>query len=76
MFDRSNNTDAFDVEMDVPVLQEESSFKMMGLTFFSKLGWGSCIVSIAKTAFEKIQVLICFKFLSPEVALYLLYSHA
>ena len=76
MFDRSNNTDAFDVEMDVPVLQEESSFKMMGFTFFSKSGWGSGIFSIAKTAFKKIQVLIRFKVLSPEVALYLLYSHA
>ena len=43
----------------------------MGLTF-SKLDWGSYIISIAKTAFKKIGALIRFmKFLSPEVALYL-----
>ena len=41
---------------------------MLGLTFSSKLDWGSCIVSIAKAASKKIGAL---KFLSPEVALYL-----
>ena len=45
---------------------------MLGLTFFSKLDWGSYIMSIAKTAFKKTGALICSKkFLSPEVALYL-----
>ena len=45
---------------------------MLGLTFFSKLGWGSYIVSIAKTASKKAGALIlCMKFLSPEVVLYL-----
>ena len=45
---------------------------MLGLAFSSKLDWGSCIVSIAKTATKKIGALICsMKFLSPEVALYL-----
>ena len=35
-------------------------------------GWGSYIISIAKTASKKIRILICsIKFLSPEVALYL-----
>ena len=44
---------------------------MLGLTFSSKLDWGSCIISIAKTASKKIGALICsMKFLSPEVALY------
>ena len=48
------------------------SFKMLGLTFYSKLGWGSYIISIAKTAFKKFGALICsMKFLSPEVVLYL-----
>ena len=71
-FDRSNNTGAIDVKMDGFVLEEKSSFKILGLTFFSKLDWGSCIISIAKTASRKIGVLIRFmKFLSPEVALYL-----
>ena len=45
---------------------------MLGLTFSSELGWGSYIVSIAKTASKKIEGLIrSIKFLSPEVALYL-----
>ena len=58
--------------MDESVLEEKSSFKMLGLTFSSKLDWGSYIISIAKTASKKIGALICsMKFLSPEVALYL-----
>ena len=45
---------------------------MLGLTFSSKLDWGSYIISIAKTASKKIGALIrSVKFLSPEVALYL-----
>ena len=45
---------------------------MLGLTFFSKLDWGSYIISIIKTASKKIGTLICsMKFLSLEVALYL-----
>ena len=58
--------------MDGSVLEEKTSFKMLGLTFSSKLDWGSYIVSIAKTASRKIGALICsMKVLSPEVALYL-----
>ena len=58
--------------MDWSVLEEKSSFKMLGLTFPSNLGCGSYIISIAKTASRKIGALICsMKFLSPEVALYL-----
>ena len=54
------------------VLEEKSSFKMLGLTFSSKLDWGSYMISIAKTASKKIGALIhSMKFLSPEVALYL-----
>ena len=46
--------------------------KILGLTFSSKLGWGSYVISIAKTASKKIGALILsMKFLSPEVALYL-----
>ena len=57
--------------MDGSVLEEKSSFKMLGLTS-SKLDWGSYIISIAKTASKKIGALIhSMKFLSPEVALYL-----
>ena len=71
-FDWSKNTGAVDVKMDGSVLEEETSFKMLGLTFSSKLDWGSYIVSFAKTASKKIGALIgSMKFLSPEVALYL-----
>ena len=71
-FDQSNNTAVIDVKMNGSVLEEESSFKMLGLTFSSKLDWGSYIVSIAETAPKKIRALIrSMKFLSPEVALYL-----
>ena len=58
--------------MEGSVLEEKSSCKMLGLTFSFKLDWRSYIISIAKTAFKKIGVLIpSVKFLSPEVALYL-----
>ena len=71
-FDRSNNNCSIDVKMDGFVLEEKLSFKMLGLTFSSKLDWGSYIISIAKTASKKIGALIrSIKFLSPEVALYL-----
>ena len=59
------------MKMDGSVLEEKSSFKMLGLTFSSKLDWGSYIISIAKTASKKIGPLIrSMKFLSPEIALY------
>ena len=45
---------------------------MLGLTFSSKLGWGSYIISITKTASKKIGALIrSMNCRSPEVALYL-----
>ena len=70
--DWSNNTDAINVEMDGSVLEANSSFKMLGLTFSSKLDWGFYIISIAKTTSKKIGTLICsMKFHSPEVVLYL-----
>ena len=72
LFDWSNNTGAINVEMGESVLEEKSSFKMLCLTFSSKLDWGSYIISIAKTASKKIEPLIrSMKFLSLEVALYL-----
>ena len=71
-FDRSNNNSSIDVKMGGSILEEKSSFKMLRLTFSSKLDWGSYITSIAKTASKKIGALIrSMKFLSPEVALYL-----
>ena len=52
-FDCSKNTGDIDVKMDGSVLEEKTSFKMLGLTFSSKLYWGSYVVSIAKTASKK-----------------------
>ena len=72
LFDQSNNTGAIDVKMDGSFLGENSSFKVLGLTFSSKLDWGSYIIPIAKTASKKIRALIrSMKFLSAEDALYL-----
>ena len=46
--------------------------KMLGLTFSSKSGWGSYIISIAKAATKKIgSLFLSMKFFSPEVGLYL-----
>ena len=56
--------------MDGSVLKEKSCFRMLGLTFSSKLNLGFYIISIAKTASKNIEALICFmKLPSPEVAL-------
>ena len=46
-FERSKNTSTIDVKMDGSVFEEKTSFKMLGLTFSSRLDWGSCIVSIS-----------------------------
>ena len=35
LFDRSNNTGAIDVKVDKSVLEEKSSFKILGLHFSS-----------------------------------------
>ena len=40
-FDGFNNNDSIDVKVDGSVLEEKSSFIMLGLTFFSKLDWSS-----------------------------------
>ena len=57
--------------MDGPAHEEKSSFKMLGLSFYSKLDWGSYIISIAKTASKKIGALIhSMKNLSLQVDLY------
>ena len=58
LIDRSNNTGTIGVKMDGYVLEEKSSFKMLGLTFSYKFDRGSYIISIAKTASRKIRALI------------------
>ena len=72
LFEQSSKNGSVDVKMDRSILEEKSSFKILGSTFSSELDWGSCIISIAKTVSKKIGALIrSMKFLSPEVALYL-----
>ena len=68
----SSLTGAIDVKMNGSVLKERPDFKMLGLTFSSKLDWGSYIISIAKTASKEIGALIAsMKFLFSGVAQYL-----
>ena len=55
-FDRSNNNGSIDVKIDGSFLEEKSSFKMLGLTFSSKLDWGSYIIFIAQTASRKLEL--------------------
>ena len=65
-FDQSN-TGSSNVKIDGFVL-EEKSFKMLGLTFSSKLDLGSYILSVNETTSKKIGALYRFmKFLSPRV---------
>ena len=72
LFDWSNNTGSVDVKIDGSILEQKSYFKMLGLTFSSKLDWSSYITSISKTASKKMGALICsMKFRSLEVVLYL-----
>ena len=59
-FDQSNNTGAIDLKMDESVFEEKLSFKVLGLTFSSKLDWGSYIISFAKSTSIKIVALIFF----------------
>ena len=50
------------------VLRKNHLLKMLGLTFSSKLDWGSYTIPIAKTASKKIGDLICsMKFVSPRL---------
>ena len=51
-FDLSNN---IDMKMDGSVREEKSSFKILGLTLFSKLDWVYYIISITKTASRKLE---------------------
>ena len=72
MFDQSNNSDDIDLKIDGSVLKEKSYSKILGLSFSSKLDWGSYIVSNPKTASKIIGTMTCsMKFISPEFVLYL-----
>ena len=58
--------------MDESVHEEKLYFNMPELIFSSKFDWGSCIISVGKSASKNIGVLIrSMRFLSPDVALHL-----
>ena len=59
--------------MDGSVFEEKLFFKILGVTFSSKLDWGTYIICIAKTASNKIGAFsVNFnKVFFSEVALYL-----
>ena len=43
LFDQSDSTGTIDVKMDGSILEEKSSFRILGLCFSSKLDLGSYI---------------------------------
>ena len=45
-FEVCNDSGAINVKMDGFVTEEKSSFKKLRLSFFSKLDWGSSILSV------------------------------
>ena len=55
LFDRSNNTSSIDVKMDGSVLEGKSSFKILGLTFSSKLDLDSNISLLLKLPPRKLE---------------------
>ena len=55
-FDRSDNNGSIDVKMDGSALELKSSFKMLGLTFSTKLDWGSYIISLLKLPPRKLEL--------------------
>lgn len=82
-FEGSNNCDAICVKMNGSNLDEKLSFKMLGFSLFSKLDWGTYIVSIAKSASKKnlvfvIQSLFLLRllFISKDVPYYLRWNTA
>ena len=54
-FDRSNKTGAIDVKIDGPVLEEKSSFKILELTFSSKLDWALTLSPFLKLPPRKLE---------------------
>ena len=54
LFDRSNSF--IDVKVDGSVLKEKSPFKMLWLTFSSKLNWVYYIISMVKLLLGKLEL--------------------
>ena len=56
LFDWSNNNGSIDVKMDASVLEGKSSFKMLGLTFSSKLEWVLTLSLLLKLPPRKLEL--------------------
>ena len=54
-FGWSNNTGAIDVKMEGSVLEEKSSFKMLGLTLSSRLIWALTLSLLLKIPSKKLE---------------------
>ena len=54
LFDQSNNFGSIDVKMNGSVLEEKSSFKILGLTFTYKLDWDSTVYILLKLLSRKL----------------------
>ena len=54
-FDQSNNNGSIDVKMDGSILQEKSSFKMLGLIFSSELDWALTLFLLLKPPPRKLE---------------------
>ena len=68
--DWSDSSGNIDVNMDGSSVEEKSSFKILGLSFTSKLDQSSYIIFVAKMFSKRIGALVRFaKFLSPDAAL-------
>ena len=57
-FERSIDSGSIDVNMNGLALEEKSSFKILELSFSSKLDWNFYVFCIAKAASKKIGALI------------------
>ena len=55
-FDQSNNNGSIDMKMDGSILEEKSSFKMLGLTFSSKLDWVLTLSLLLKLPPRKLEL--------------------
>ena len=79
-FDWSNNTDNIDVKMNWSVLEKKSSFKVLGLTFSSKLGWTLTSLLLLKLPPSKLELwLILWSFFLLRllcISVNLPYAHA
>ena len=56
LFDWSNNSGSIDVKMDGSVLGGKSCFKMVGLTFSSKLDWAIILSPLLKLPPKKLEL--------------------